>query len=110
MPQLLESFFKLYKIQIYGIGLDNFLHFFIAGLIFYLLQKKNTVTTSFLILSACILLKESVDAFRYLRLENINMSLKFVDTLADVVFGYAGAFSVRIMTRMKGVKEIGGIP
>ena len=106
ITQLLQSFSKLYKVQIYGIGLDNFLHFFIAALIFYILQKKHTVFNSFLILTACILLKEFIDAFKYLRLENLNIPLKSIDTMADITAGYDGAFCVNIIKKVKGEKEI----
>lgn len=100
----LESFAKLYETQIYGIGLDNFLHFVIGGLAFYFLQKKYTFANSFLILTACILLKEFMDAFRYLRQENLNILLKSIDTMADIIAGYAGGLGVSVIKKVKRVK------
>lgn len=51
-----------------------------------------------------VLAKENFDAFKYLRLENFDIPLKSIDTLADITAGYAGAFYVSIIKKIKSVK------
>ena len=106
ISQLLQYFYEIHEIEIFGIGLDNFLHFFIGGLVFYLFQKKYTPFKCFLILTAFVLLKELIDTFGCLKLDTINNPIIDTDTLMDIIASYAGAVCVYIIKNVKGEENL----
>jgi len=51
------------------------------------------------------LLKEFIDAFKYLWLENLNIQLKSIDTLADITAGYAGVVCGYLVNNVKRAEQ-----
>lgn len=88
LRQLKYLLAEISSFKIFGFHIDFFLHFFIGGLLFYILQRKYSAKTSLIFTLAFMVLKEIVDLFLKSRLEYVRPP--GLDVLGDFLSGLAG--------------------